>query len=288
MKTQCRAVVILALAVLCTAANAQSVNLSTSEKEYVLQQARDLQYSLRNVGLEELRCEVRPDWAGFFRQLGADATSPQSIVPLLDRVHFNVSMDKQGNVSVSHTGVPSPNAGVAAAMRGALQGMDEMIAGFFKTWAMYTINTPLPAFHSSYEVLPIEEGYVVSHHQGTTAVETKIDSEFAIISTTYRSADFAIEMRPGWQAGSYGYLLMSYDGMTQVEKGEPSHEQLQVSYRSEEGFQVPASVRETLVTAKGDVQVSFEIGEYEMKRRGSRQAGAEMRASSGICGTAAR
>lgn len=285
MKTMGSAVFGLALVLWCTFANAETVTLTDTEKGYVLQQARDLQYNLRTAGLEELSCEVHPDWRGFFQQLGIDTTSPQSLVPLLERVHFNVNVDSDGKVDVTHTGVPSPNAGTAAAMRGALQGMDQMIGGFFKTWAMYTISSPLPSINSNYEVHPVDENYEVDYRQGSTEIRTTLDSEFAVVKTSYSSPEFSLEMHPAWDTGTYGYRLAGYDGVTQIKPGTPSHEQLQIAYHTEGELQLPERVRETTFTPNGNVQVTLEVDAYRLKRRGNGQTSTMIRASSATSGT---
>ena len=284
----CSAVFGLALVLSCTFASSQTVTLTDTEKSYVLQQARDLQYNLRTAGFEELNCEVHPDWRGFFQQLGIDISSPQSLVPLLERVHFNVNVDTDGKVGVTHTGVPSPNAGTAAAMRGALQGMDQMIGGFFKTWAMYTISSPLPAVNSNYEVRPVDENYEVAYKQGSTEIRTILDSEFAILKTTYSSPELSIEMHPAWDTGMYGYRLASYEGVTQIKPGTPSHEQLQIAYRAEGDLQLPEHVRETVFTPNGSIQVALEVDGYQLKRRGNSKGSTTVRASSALCGSASR
>lgn len=288
MKTACSAVFGLALVLSCTFASAQTVTLSDNEKTYVLQQARDLQYNLRTAGMEELRCEVHPDWNSFFQQLGIDTTSPQSLVPLLKRVHFNVTLDRDGNVGVTHTSVPSPNAGTAAAMRGALHGMDEVIADFFKVWAMYTVTSPLPAPSIDYVVRPVDDNYVVSYRQGSSQVRTTLNSEFAITEATYSSPEFSIEVRPSWDTGNYGYRLAQYEGISQIGSGERLSEQVQIAYGTEGGMQLPETVREQLAATKRNIEVTLEISQYQVKRLGIDKEPITVRASSALCGTGSR
>jgi hypothetical protein len=268
MKTGCSAACVVALAIFSSVASAQSVSLSDAERRYVLQQAHDLQYNLRTAGLEEFRCEVKPDWDGFFRQLGIDTTSPESIVPLLRRVHFTAAVNADGQVTVTHTGVASPNAGKAAAMRAALSGMDNMITGALKTWSMYALASPLPAVNGEYEVHPDHEDYVVMRHEGATLVRTTLDSQFAIEEVRYSSPQLEITMHPGWNAGQYGYLLTGYDGVTQTTRGDATRESLQISYQGVDGFALPETVKATTTGPKGNVELVLSFWGYEVTSRG--------------------
>jgi hypothetical protein len=280
MKTICSAAAVLALAIFSSIASAQTVSLSDAERQYVLQQAHDLQYNLRTAGLEELRCEVKPDWDGFFRQLGIDTTSSDSIVPLLRRVHFEATVNADGQVSVTHTGVASPNAGKAAAVRAALNGMDNMITGALKTWSMYALASPLPAVNGEYEVHPDHEDYVVVRHEGATLVRTRLDSQFAIEEVNYSSPNLEVTMRPGWNTGPYGYLLTAYESTTQLKPGDAARESLQISYRAVGAFPLPETVRATTAAPNGNVELVLTFAEYEVSQRGHARDAATVSAKS--------
>ena len=281
MKTICSAAGVLALAMLCSLANAQTVSLSDAERQYVLQQAHDLQYNLRTAGLEEFRCDVRPDWEGFFRQLGIDTTSSQSIVPLLRRVNFQAAVNAHGQVTVTHTGVASPSAGTAAAVRAALNGMDNMITGALKTWSMYALASPLPAVNSQYEVRPDHENYIVVHHEGGTLVRTTLDSQFAIEEVNYSSPELEITMRPQWTAGTFGYLLTAYDGVTQIKPGDAAWDGLRIAYRDVGVFPLPETVRATTAGPNGSVELVLTFGEYEVTKRAREREAATVSAKNG-------
>lgn len=248
-----------------------SAILSNAERQEVLRQAREAHYSLRGAGLRALRCEVKPDWKGFFGQLRIDATGRGSIVPLLERTRFEVAVSADGSVTVTHTGVASPNAGMAASVRAAVAGMENMIAGFFKTWSIYALAAPLPRAEGASQIEVRDGQYWLRYHDGPVEIQTKLRTDLALEEVTYAGPELAVEMHPSWSSSAEGYLLTEYEGRTQMKPGEATELKMQIAYRPVEGLALPATASEVVPSAGGTVKVEFVFANYEVEKETPRR-----------------
>lgn len=270
MKTLSSATVLTVVAMLPLLARPQTpsnATLSDTERQHVVRQARSLPYNLRSAGLAELRCEVRPDWESFFRQVRVDNHDRDLLLPLLSQVRFTVDLAANGKVTVSHSSVRSPNAGTAASLRASIPGMENMIAAFFKTWSLYAFASPLPPMKGDYQIDMASGKYQLTYHQGSAEVRTTLRRDFAMEAVTYATPDLWVEIHPEWSDTAEGFLLTSYDEFTQMKPKAPQHLSVKLDYQSVDGFVLPTKVKGLIVGDAGKVEINLSFANYDVKKR---------------------
>lgn len=268
MKMLRRAGTLWALAVLSTFLPAQAPApnvLNDAQRKHVVQQTNDLHYSPRNAGMKEFRCEVKPEWDRFLKELNYDAKDPAAA--LLRQVHYNVVFDSDGNATVSHDDIQDPNAAAAAAARKSANGIEKVIGGFFKTWTGFGVSLPLPAVDSEYKVEPVGGKYRVTFQEGTSPVVVMINAEFAVEEMNYSSPEFSAVIRTKWLKTPKGFLLVGYEGDTSVKPPEMMHIAIRIDYQTVDGLALPSVVTQTSPTEGGTATVPLDFTSYHVTKR---------------------
>ena len=133
--------VLLASLFLIISANASTV----PERKEVLARAKQSYYSLRGLGLLLFTSSIKPSWeVTLAKELRDNPSGTQDGIKMLNGLHFVMNLDAKGNVKVDHsTDAPPPNEQAAKAFDQIYAGMDQAVSGFFATWSVFMLNSPL-------------------------------------------------------------------------------------------------------------------------------------------------
>ena len=118
-----------------------------ADSKKVVEDARHAYYSLRTAGLDEFRATVKPNWELVLKdQLEADPAAAQAGLKLLNGIHFSMLLDEPDKVTVTHhTDTAPSNEQQRKGFEDIYSGMDQAINGFFTTWELFMLNSPLPS-----------------------------------------------------------------------------------------------------------------------------------------------
>src|SRR5437660_1292534 len=110
----------------------------TGDRE-IIRQARDSYYSLRRFGLVEFQSTINPNWELVLAdQIKSDPAGAQAGLKLLNGLHFEMTLDHNGAVHVTHRAdVAPPNDQAAAGFNQIYSGMDQAAGGFFDSWSPF-------------------------------------------------------------------------------------------------------------------------------------------------------
>lgn len=187
-----------------TYAAAQTGQPGPADRETV-RAAREAYYSLAANGFQGMTADVEVDWAFI---LGRPLTSDEQRV--FGAIKFQVGLDANGAATVTATTPPPANENQRAGFAQITGGMDQMLTGFFQTWSMFMIASPLPSPGSAFQLQREAKSYRLSYRSGPAAVVTTLLKNYAITSYTAASPDSTDTVRPVFTPTEDGFVLTGY------------------------------------------------------------------------------
>ncbi len=234
----------------------------------VIRQSRDSYYSLRRLGLVELRASVMPNWELFLAdETKKNPNGAQAGLKLLRGLHFAMRLDENGKVSLTHqSDNPPPNDEVAKGFDQIYSGIDEMVTGFFQTWSLFMLTSPFPAVESDYQLKSNDSGYILSYKEGQTNVTTLMSKDLIIQQIKVDDSSFVSALTPISAQTAKGVILTGYDANYNPMKG-PGKTVLHVTvdYQDVNGLQLPRKVKLSGSYDQQPVNAELTFDRYETK-----------------------
>ena len=188
---------------------------SASDKE-TLEKARLAYYSLQREGLAAFQCRLVPDWEFLLADaLKADPAAAKRHLATLNKLRFAVDFRTGTPARIMHANDPPANPGQTKDFEELNASMDQMMAGFFRRWALNVVVPPLPEAGPGVEVSEKAGRWNVAYRDGNAAVVVTMDKDFAILSTTARMPEFNGTVLTRFTPSPRGYLLTAWQGKTQ-------------------------------------------------------------------------
>lgn len=228
------AAIAIVYAIVPTAALAQD-----AKGEAALAHGRTLYYGLAKRGFAGAQCQVRPDWEVVIGPRNAQNAAGFAV---LDKLRMTLAVTDGGAATVE--GV-DPGAAQhpqsASGVSQIFQGMNQALGGFFSTWSLFMISSPLPAMATSTAVSPTAGGYLLRYKDGGSDVESTLRPNGEISKIVVKAATFESTIQPLFAPASGGLVLTDYQGdYTPAEGKGVTHVTVHVNYQTTNGLQFPA------------------------------------------------
>lgn len=234
-----------ACAVLCWFCLAVSTFAAAADNKEVLKQARDSYYSLKKQGLVDFHCNLTPNWDALLADTKKqDPAAADKAIATLKQLQFTVSLGTTGSAKVTHTTVAPENADMAKGLNQIYSGMEQMVTGFFDTWAPFMISTPFPELDSVYNLTAQGDQWTLSYKEGaTTDVVNTMSKNLVIRELKVTTPQFSSSIRPQFITSAQGFLLSGYDAdYVGQSPSETTKLKVGISYQMVNGFQVPQTL----------------------------------------------
>ncbi len=225
-----------------------------SQKQQLLKDARASYYSLKTEGMKGFSCTMVPNWAALLEEQRKSA--PEKIDEAIERlkgIHFSVDVDADGAAKVGHNEISADNDAMAKGLAQVYSGMEQMISGFFQTWAVFVVHPALPEEGTDFDLETGASQYHLAYKEGGTtaagaepaaasgtAIDVTMSKLFIINSVKVVAASFTSTIKPRFAKTSKGYLLTGYEAEYQGSAGSDRTElHVDMENQAVSGFQVP-------------------------------------------------
>jgi hypothetical protein len=251
----------------CLVGMAQSQTTVTDSKK-VIEDARHAYYSLRTAGLDEFRATVKPNWELVLKdQLAADPAAAQAGLKLLNGIHFSMLLDRADKVTVTHQTDTAPSTEQQRkGFEDIYSGMDQAINGFFTTWELFMLNSPLPTADSVYKLEDLGTQYRLSYKDGAADVVTMMGKNLIITDIKVNSPDFNSSVRPQFAHTPNGFVLTGYDADYKPTSGAGVVKlALKIDHQPISTLQLPAKVVLDSVMDGAPTHMELAFSEFAVK-----------------------
>ncbi len=249
------------------AATAQS-QTQVADSKKVIEDARNAYYSLRTAGLDEFRATIRPNWELVLKdQLKADPVGAQAGLKLLNGIHFAMLLDRNDKITVTHHADTEPsNEQQRKGFDDIYSGMDQAINGFFTTWEIFMLNSPLPSADSNYTLEDLGTQYRLSYKDGSADVVTMMGKNLIITDIKVNSAEFASSVRPQFVRTTKGFVLTGYDADYKPTSGPGVVKlTLKIDHEPVSGLQLPVGLVLDSVMDGAPTHMELAFSAHEVK-----------------------
>jgi hypothetical protein len=254
-------VVFLAVAGVCTPVACRA------EKNEVIKKANGTYYSLSSSGFMEFRCQVLPDWDAAYKDLKTDAMARDQVIPAAKQTHFRVAVGPTGAVSVSYqSDVAPPSEELAKRLRSATDGIGQMLVGFFKTWSLFMVNSPLSGSASEYQMEEGSSGYRFTTDEKGAHASISMGRDFVIDSVEAKTPEFEGTVHPHFTPHAGGLVLTKYEA-TYGSGSNPQALSVTVDYQDIEGLPVPRTVIMTMTLPQGKFSEPISFADCGVKKK---------------------
>jgi hypothetical protein len=246
--------------------NAQSVGQRSDQE--IVRQARQSYYSLKSQGLAELRCAVQPDWDSIYKAVKTDEVGAGQLLPILKGTHFTVVLGPDGASTISHeSDTAPPNEEVARRVRQSIDGMEQLLTGFFQTWSGFMFNSILPDPDSKYHLEDLGGKYDLTFGDDATSFAIALNHDLAIEELKETSPQLDATLHPQWSPSSKGLVLTGNQAKYQAAKSDSGELTVKVEYQEVEGLSLPSIVVATIPFAADHVSIQLVFRDYQIKKR---------------------
>ncbi len=180
-----------------------------------------------------------------------------------------MTLSEHGAVKVNHwSDAPPATEEMQNHFNKIYEGMDQMVSGFFDTWSLFVLNSPLPAPESNYQLTDLHENYVVTYKEDGADVSTTLNKEFEISELKVSTADFKSSIKPQFVKTAKGYIISGYEATYDPTTGSGTVKlKLQVDYQDVKGLQLPRQIHMTGVYDGKPLEAELLFSEYVVNLR---------------------
>ncbi|HVZ16381.1 MAG TPA: hypothetical protein VG897_04640 [Terriglobales bacterium] len=176
------------------------------DKNPLLLRARNAYYRLNTQGFEGYEAKVQPDW------IATLGNPPGGVPPILQAIHFSVTVDREGKATTNHTlDTPAASDQVQAAFDQISNGMEQTLALFHQTWAMFTVASPLPDSDDDYQIEETGNSYRCSFSAEGTSIVILMSKELVIQEVQLTAPDYKSSIHPTFKKSPKGLMLTGYN-----------------------------------------------------------------------------
>jgi len=185
----------------------------------------------------------------------------------LNGLHFSMLLDRNDKVTVTHHSDTEPsNEQQRQGFDQIYSGMDQAINGFFTTWELFMLNSPLPAVDSDYKLEDMGMQYRLSYKDDKSDVVTMMGKNLIITDIRVTSKEFASSVRPQFMRTAKGFVLTGYDADYKPTSG-PGVVKLtmKIDHAPVSGLQLPTSVVLDSVMDDAPTHMELAFSAHEVK-----------------------
>jgi len=211
-----------------------------SDKE-IIRRTRAAYYSLSELGLSKFQVTAAPEWKKYIAEVmptqhGSTQPDAQKIAQM-EEVQYSVSVSGEGTVTVK----PFRSGGgeIDPALDQTVDGMRQMLQGFYTTWLPMVFTNPFPDPEAPYSIKREQEKYRVLTQNGDSAAEIVLDKNYLATEMTVDTPQFKVKIAPVYQKTAKGLLLTSID--SEINGGQMKV-YVSIDYKAVQGFELPDHV----------------------------------------------
>lgn len=209
-------------------------------------QAGEAYYNLRSAGLGGFQCGIEPDWNALLtQQRKEDSEAADETIRIFSTLHFTVAVGADGRTVLNHDDVVTDSRRLAGAMEQVIGGMENISYGFFTTWVLFALASPLPdPAADSLRIDAVDAQYRLSYRDGAADMVINLGHDYAIQAIRLTQPGFRTFTEPVFMSTANGFILESYDYRAETGSGSGPdsaefHVHVAIAYQQVDGFQLP-------------------------------------------------
>jgi hypothetical protein len=235
----------------------------------IIRKAHDAQYSLPKQGMKSFRCSITIDWDALYKDLGADSESSQTVLALLKKIRLKVAVGPDGSSSLSRESDDAPpSAEIAERLQESQAGLDQMINGLLKTWAVYMVESMIPQPDEKYHLELVDGKYLLTQSENGMDLAIDFDSNLKIARVSSKSSKQNGEFRPTFESNPNGFVLTGYViTFDPPVAGGTTKADVKIENQTVDGLELPHLVSIKLPYKDASMNVHLTFSDYQVTRK---------------------
>ncbi len=185
------------------------------------------------------QCSVTPNWETLLRDaLKENPDGVDRAIKLLSQLRFVVALGEDGKVKLTHNELPGQSKETNDGLAQIYGGMEQMTSGFYDTWSLFVINSPLPQPDSKFQLqagAPLSAGLHGGHcrdchHPDQGFLHQRNESDYTGVRQRHSPGIHQVPKRL-FVERVHGQLLKQRSGQT-------THLRVLIDYQEVDGVQM--------------------------------------------------
>ena len=241
--------------------------MAATDRE-IITQARQSYYNLKIAGLSEFRCNVQPDWESILTAAQADEATQDEILPVMEEMHFEVSVGPDGASTVSRKfDMAPPNDEIAQRARSIADGIEQIVTGFYQTWSRFLINSPFPDPGGEFKLRDLDGKYQLFYKEGPSNISLTMGHDFTIDEMKVSSDKFEETIHPLFGHVGNALVLKGYQTVLNMASGTSVQVNVVIENGEYERIILPKTVVATVPTPESSIEFTLTFSNYKLKKR---------------------
>jgi hypothetical protein len=259
---------ICAFATLLTvAALTMPVSADVSGCQEMISQARSAYYNLGQHGFTGFKAMIEPNW-----EVTLGPASTQESVKLFSSLHFSMSSDANGAVTVTHDIAAADKARVEAYVTEIHNNVQRLVVGFFGVWNRFMVNSPFPANDAALKFNKAGKECRLLFTTESTDVSLALTKDLVITEWSLSGPRTKRTIKPRFQKTAGGLLLNGYSSLfVPVGEGIRTELEITIQHQDVEGLKLPHKVKLRGTHGGEPVAAELTFSQYVLKPRQARQ-----------------
>ncbi len=237
--------------------------------EAFLAKARAAYYSEPREGMARFRASLVPDWRQLLQEQKLTPEMLDKAVARLQAIRFTLVLDARGVPTIQHETLNPTSAQEAEALKQIYEGMEQMVTGFFQTWAVFMVSPPLPDPGTAVQIERVGAWQVVRYREGDdTRIEVTLGQDFAASEVRVLAKTFTSTIHPSFVKSPKGLVLTGYEATYRSgQAGESTNLAVTLQNQQLNGCTLPGrlDLRGEYGNALFHVVVTFADGQVDRK-----------------------
>jgi hypothetical protein len=232
----------------------------------VIRKMHDAQYNLPKHGMKGFRCSITIDWDAFYKDLGADSASSQALLSLLKKTRFRVVVGPDGSSSVSRESDEPPSADIADRLQQSQAGVDQVINGLLKTWAIFMVQSVIPQPDEKYRLVLVDGKYLLTQSTDSSNLAIDFDSNFMMERVSTRSTKTQSGVfRPTFANSPNGFVLTGYTvTFDPPVDGQTANADVKIENQAVDDLELPHIVNIKLPYKNASLKIHMTFSDYQV------------------------
>lgn len=230
-----------ALVFICLACTPSLFAQVVTNKKPIIIKARAAYYTLKNLGFGGYSAKVVPDWE-------TTLDNPEGGVPdIVKTIHFTVTVDPEGKATTEAAfDTPPQTEQLKAAFDQISHGMDQSLALFHQTWAMFMVASPFPDPNDQYQLEEVGHNYRCSFTADQTSIVILMSKDLLIQEMQITAPDYKSSIRPQFSKTTAGLVLTGYNADYVPSSGAGTvYLRADITNQDVDGFKLPQRLNVT-------------------------------------------
>jgi len=214
--------------------NAQSRPVRSEE---LLTHARKIYYNLRRLGFNGFQATIEPNWEVIL----ADTATEENL-KVFSAVHFFITVDAQGTVTLRHEVDEKQRTRVKPYVTQIHDDVLRLVAGFFRTWSFFTIDSPFP--DTQIKIESVGTQHFVSYTFRSDQVVLDMSPDYVLTEGRFVGPTSRRVVNPIFEMTPDGFVLTGYHTVLEpVAAGVRSTMDTRVEYQDVGGMKLPSKIQ---------------------------------------------